>query len=72
MQKIRGEINVNIDKRNTENFGKTVPPHPLFFFFFKKKTVRLQKKALNSYEKPILLKAALPWCPLSPYNSSSP
>lgn len=31
MQKIRGEINVNIDKRNTENLGKTVPPPTPFF-----------------------------------------
>lgn len=33
MQKIRGEINVNIDKRNMENFGKTVPSRFCFFFF---------------------------------------
>jgi len=38
----------------------------------KNKNLRLQKKASNSYEKPILLEAALPQCPLSPYNSSSP
>lgn len=51
MQKIRGEIHVNIDKRNMENFGKTVPA--LFFVLFcfspfKNKNVRLQKKASNS------------------------
>lgn len=33
MQKIRGEINVNTDKRNMEKFGKTVPS--LFFFLQK-------------------------------------
>ena len=34
MQKIRGEINANIGKRNMENFGKTVHspvPAPLLF-----------------------------------------
>lgn len=33
MQKIRGEINVNIGKRNMENFGKTGPHPPLFSSF---------------------------------------
>lgn len=38
MQKIRGEINVNIDTRNMENFGKTVPSSPSrpFYFFLQK------------------------------------
>lgn len=53
MQKIRGEIHVNIDKRNMENFGKTVPALFLFCFVFPPSKIKTLdcKKRLQTVRK---------------------
>lgn len=48
MRKIRGEINVNIDRRNTDNLARRCSPP--FIFVLKKKKIA-KKSASNGYKK---------------------